>query len=80
MDPVVPDPDEALGRNLAAAYLAYFEGVSLTTARKKYIGEKIGAYWIALAQVVRADMTRMTEERMRGVLDRVDELLNKPVQ
>jgi hypothetical protein len=59
---VEEDQDVQLGRNLAAAFVATCHGIGLDYARKKYAGQPVGRYWIALARKVAKDMsTRETE-------------------
>jgi hypothetical protein len=50
------DQEVRLGRNLAAAFSATCHGIGLDYARKKYAGQPVGEYWIALARKVIADM------------------------
>ncbi|HEY7334127.1 MAG TPA: hypothetical protein VH639_04525 [Bryobacteraceae bacterium] len=45
-----------LGRNLAAAFIAAQQGIGLDYARKKYAGQAVGEYWIALARKISEDM------------------------
>ena len=47
-----------LGRNLAAAFTATSQGIGLDYARKKYVAEPVGEYWIALARMVTEDLAK----------------------
>jgi hypothetical protein len=49
--PVVSE-EEALGRNLAAAFIATREGLGLDYARKKHAHEPVGEFWRSLARMV----------------------------
>ena len=48
----VDNEEDPLARNLAAAFIATCHGIGLDYARKKYAGEPVGEYWIALARKV----------------------------
>ena len=48
----IPSEEEALGRNLAAAFVATREGIGLDYARKKYAHEPVGTFWTSLARMV----------------------------
>ena len=48
----IPSPEEILGRNLAAAFIATQHGIGLDYARKKYAHEAVGEFWISLARMV----------------------------
>jgi hypothetical protein len=54
-----------LGRNLAAAFIATSHGIGLDYARKKYAGQPVGKYWIALARKVIADTNNSPVEPER---------------
>jgi hypothetical protein len=54
----VDDEEVRLGRNLAAAFIATRQGIGLDYARKKYAGQPVGEYWIALARMVIADQSK----------------------
>ena len=56
------DHDLELGRNLAAAFVATSHGIGLDYARKKYAREPVGEYWIALAQMVKADLANRSTQ------------------
>ena len=51
-----------LGRNLAAAYIAACQGIGLDYARKKYAGQPVGEYWIALAHRVITDVSQRSAQ------------------
>ena len=51
-----------LGRNLAAAFIATSQGISLDYARKKYAAEPVGEYWIAFARMVTADLAKRSAQ------------------
>ena len=59
------DQDVRLGRNLAAAFIATCHGIGFDYARKKYAGQPVGQYWIALARMVTADMSERAIEPER---------------
>ena len=59
------DQDVQLGRNLAAAFIATCHGIGLDYARKKYGGQPVGQYWIALARKVAKDMSTRAIEPER---------------
>ena len=61
----VDNAEVQLGRNLAAAFIATCHGIGLDYARKKYAGEPVGAYWIALARKVIADVGKSPVEPER---------------
>ena len=61
----VHNEEVQLGRNLAAAFIATCHGIGLDYARKKYAGEPVGAYWIALACKVVADLSKSPVEPER---------------
>jgi hypothetical protein len=61
----VPNEEVQLGRNLATAFIATCHGIGLDYARKKYAGEPLGAYWIALARKVIADLSKSPVEPQR---------------
>ena len=63
--PRAVDNEEVLGRNLAAAFIAICHGIGLDYARKKYAGEPVGDYWIALARKVIADLSESPVEPER---------------
>jgi hypothetical protein len=48
----MPNQEEVLGRNLAAAFIATQHSIGLDYARKKHAHEPVGAYWISLARMV----------------------------
>ena len=50
--------ENQLARNLAAAFIATCHGIGLDYARKKYAGEPVGEYWVALARKVTADLSK----------------------
>jgi hypothetical protein len=50
---------------LAAAFIATCHGIGLDYARKKYAGEPVGEYWIALARKVTADLSKSPLEPQR---------------
>ena len=54
----VDNEENQLARNLAAAFIATCHGIGLDYARKKYAGEPVGEYWIALARKVTADLSK----------------------
>jgi hypothetical protein len=54
--------EDPLARNLAAAFIATCHGIGLDYARKKYAGEPVGEYWIALARKVTADLIKSPVE------------------
>ena len=58
----VKTEEDRLARNLAAAFIATCQGIGLDYARKKYAGEQVGEYWIALAHKVTADLSRRPVE------------------
>lgn len=48
----IPSQEEALGRNLAAAFIATQQGIGLDYARKKHAHEPVGEFWVSLARTV----------------------------
>ncbi len=48
----IPSEEEALGRNLAAAFIVTQQGIGLDYARKKHAREPVGEFWISLARMV----------------------------
>jgi hypothetical protein len=48
----IPNQEETLGRNLAAAFIATQHGIGLDYARKKLAAEPVGEFWISLARMV----------------------------
>ena len=48
----VDNEEDPLARNLAAAFIATCHGIGLDYARKKYAGEPVGEYWVALARKI----------------------------
>src|ERR1700674_4376744 len=63
--PAEEDQEVQLGRNLAAAFIATCHGIGLDYARKKYAGQPVGQYWIALARMVTTDMSKSAIEPER---------------
>jgi len=61
----VDNEEDQLARNLAAAFIATCHGIGLDYARKKYAGESVGEYWIALARKVTADLSKSPVEPER---------------
>src|SRR6266849_6333107 len=61
----VDNEEDPLARNLAAAFIATCHGIGLDYARKKYAGEPVGEYWIALARKVNADLSKSPLEPQR---------------
>ena len=61
----VDNEEDQLARNLAAAFIATYHGIGLDYARKKYAGEPVGEYWIALAREVTADLSKSPLEPQR---------------
>jgi hypothetical protein len=61
----VDNEEDPLARNLAAAFIATRHGIGLDYARKKYAGEPVGEYWIALARKVTADLNKSPLEPQR---------------
>ena len=61
----VDNEENQLARNLAAAFIATCHGIGLDYARKKYAGEPVGEYWIALARKVTADLSKSPLEPQR---------------
>ncbi len=55
-----------LGRNLAAAFIATSQGIGLDYARKKYVTEPVGEYWITLARKVTADLAKRPAQPARN--------------
>ena len=62
----VDNEEDQLARNLAAAFIATCHGIGLDYARKKYAGEPVGEYWIALARKVTADLSKSRVEPQRS--------------
>ncbi|HET6207553.1 MAG TPA: hypothetical protein VFD98_12145 [Terracidiphilus sp.] len=50
--PEIPNQEQVLGRNPAAAFIATQHGIGLDYARKKYAHEPVGAFWVSLARMV----------------------------
>jgi len=48
----VPNLEEVLGRNLAAAYIAAQHGIGMDYARKKYAIEPVDEFWMSAASMV----------------------------
>jgi hypothetical protein len=48
-----------------AAFIATCHGIGLDYARKKYAGQPVGRYWIALARKVAKDMSTRAIEPER---------------
>jgi hypothetical protein len=47
-----PSEEEMLGQNLAAAYIAMLHGIGMDYAKKTYVHEPIGTFWISVACMV----------------------------
>jgi hypothetical protein len=62
----VENEENQLARNLAAAFIATCHGIGLDYARKKYAGEPVGEYWIALARKVTSDLSKSRVEPQRS--------------
>lgn len=58
----VDDQEVQLGAILAAAFSATYQGIGLDYARKKYAGQPVGEYWIALARKVIAAQSKPSAE------------------
>jgi hypothetical protein len=44
--------EQALGRNLAAAFIATRLGIGLDYARKRHAHEPVGEFWLSVARMV----------------------------
>jgi hypothetical protein len=44
--------EQALGRNLAAAFIATRQGIGLDYARKRHAHELVGEFWLSVARMV----------------------------
>jgi hypothetical protein len=48
--------EEMLGQNLAAAYIAMRQGIGMDYAKKTYVHEPIGTFWISVARMMMAEL------------------------
>ena len=63
--------EQALGRNLAAAFIATRLGIGLDYARKRHAHEPVGEFWLSVARMVIDQMAQHAGPPVRGGTSRV---------
>lgn len=58
--------EQALGRNLAAAFIATRLGIGLDYARKRHAHEPVGEFWLSVARMVIDQMAQQAAPPVRG--------------
>jgi hypothetical protein len=56
---------QALGRNLAAAFIATQQGIGLDYARKRHAHEPVGEFWLSVARMVIDQMAQQAAAPVR---------------
>ena len=57
--------EQALGRNLAAAFIATRLGIGLDYARKRHAHEPVGEFWLSVARMVIDQMAQQAAPPVR---------------
>ena len=63
--------EQALGRNLAAAFIATRLGIGLDYARKRHAHEPVGEFWLSVARMVIDQMGQQAAPPVRQGPSRV---------
>ena len=63
--------EQALGRNLAAAFIATRLGIGLDYARKRHAHEPVGEFWLSVARMVIDQMAQQAAPPVQGGPGRV---------
>ncbi len=63
--------EQALGRNLAAAFIATRMGIGLDYARKRHAHEPVGEFWLSVARMVIDQMAQQAAPPVRGGTSKV---------
>jgi len=63
--------EQALGRNLAAAFIATRLGIGLDYARKRHACEPVGEFWLSPARMVIDQMAQQAGPQVQGGPSRI---------